>query len=43
MTVGMTTTINGHAVTRWSESAFEVGTWGRKTVTIDAALDEVRR
>jgi hypothetical protein len=29
MSVGATTTMNGHAVTRWAEFRFEVGTWGR--------------
>ena len=41
ITVKMTTTINGHAVTRWSETAFEVDTWGRNTVDIDTALELV--
>lgn len=37
-----TMVINGHPVTRWSETAFEVGTWGRKTVDIDQAIPEVQ-
>lgn len=43
ITVGHTTTINGHVVTRWSQASFEVDTWGRKTVDIDEALQEVRK
>jgi hypothetical protein len=42
ITPKMTTTVNGHVVTRWSETAYEVGTWGRKTVDIDTALEMVR-
>ena len=33
--VGRTTVLNGHAVTRWSATSYEVDTWGRYTV--DAA------
>jgi len=42
ITPKMTTTVNGHVVTRWSETAYEVDTWGRNTVTIDEALRMVR-
>jgi hypothetical protein len=38
ITPKMTTTINGHVVTRWSETAYEVDTWGKKTVDIETAL-----
>lgn len=41
MTVGHTKVINGHAVTRWSERAFEVDTWGRTTVNVYTALEMV--
>jgi hypothetical protein len=29
---------NGHVVTRWSESTYEVDTWGKKTMSIESAL-----
>ena len=41
ITVGKTTTIAGSAVTRWSKNTYEVGTWGKKTQTIDEAVAEV--
>ncbi len=37
ITVGKTTTINGIAATRWSESTFEVGTWGKTNCTLQQA------
>lgn len=40
--IGYTTGINGHVVTRWSESAFEVDTWGVRTVDIEKAVEWVR-
>jgi hypothetical protein len=36
----MTTTINGHVVTRWSETAYEVGSWGRKTVDFQVQFED---
>jgi hypothetical protein len=42
ITVKMTTTINGHVVTRWSDNSYEVDTWGRNTVDIERALEMVR-
>jgi hypothetical protein len=41
ITPRMTTTINGHVVTRWSEAAYEVDTLGRTTVTLETALGMV--
>jgi hypothetical protein len=38
MKIGFTKVVNGIAVTRWSEDKFEVGTWGRKTQSIDDAV-----
>lgn len=38
LTVGHTKNINGHVVTRWSENSFEVGTWGRETMTLAQTL-----
>jgi len=39
MTIGMTTVLWGKVVTRWSETVFEVGTWGRNELTIDQAVE----
>ena len=41
MTIGKTTIVGGCCVTRWSADAYEVGTWGKKTQTIDEAVAEV--
>jgi hypothetical protein len=38
LTVGHTKNINGHVVTRWSDAAFEVDTWGMSTVNMNDAL-----
>jgi hypothetical protein len=39
MTIGNTKVIAGQAATRWSETKYEVGTWGRETVTIEEAIE----
>ena len=41
MTVGCTKVINGHAVTRWSQNAFEIGTWGRAYFDIHKAAERL--
>jgi hypothetical protein len=41
LTVGHTTLVNGHPVTRWSFDHFEVGTWGRSVMTLSLAVKEV--
>jgi len=41
LTVGYTTTIGGVAVTRWTAHSFEVGTFGRATVNVDVAADQI--
>lgn len=41
ITVGMTTTIAGIVVTRWSKNTYEVGTWGKKNQNIEEAIAEV--
>jgi hypothetical protein len=38
-----TTTINGHVVTRWSETAFEVDTFGKDIVSVETALEMILR
>ncbi len=37
ITIGRTKVINNKAVTRWTADKWEVGTWGRKTQSIDEA------
>lgn len=41
MKVGFTKVINGMVTTKWSEGKFEVGTFGKATVTIDEAADKL--
>jgi len=41
MTAKHTKIINGFAVTKWSESAFEVGTFGKTSESIHAATDRL--
>ena len=39
MTIGHTKVIAGQSVTRWSATSYEVGTCGKRTVTLSRALD----
>jgi len=41
LTIGRTQVINGKVVTRWAAEIFEVGTWGRETVTYNEAVDQL--
>ena len=41
ITIGHTKVVNGYAVTRWSTDSYEVGTWGRETMTLEAAASRV--
>ena len=43
LTVGMTTTVNGHVVTRWSLSRYEVGTWNRSTCAAKEAASAIAK
>lgn len=43
MKVGHTKLINGHVVTRWSDRAFEVDTWGKVSTHIYEAIELVRK
>lgn len=42
ITIGRTTTIDDHAVTRWSAQTWEVDTWGRKTMDFEAAVNAIK-
>lgn len=41
ITIGKTRVINGTVVTRWSKVSYETGTWGRKTISINDACDDI--
>lgn len=41
ITVGMTTTINGHVVTRWKLNRYEVDTCNRTSCSFDEAVEAV--
>ena len=41
ITVGMTTTVCGHVVTRWSIGRYEVGTFGKTSCSISEAVASI--
>ena len=41
MKIGHTKVLNGHVITRWAYDSFEVGTWGRDTMDIQAACTKL--
>lgn len=41
ITVGMTTTLNGHVVTRWNLNRYEVDTCNRTSCSFDEAVEVV--
>ena len=43
ITVGRTTIINGHVVTRWNVSRYEVDTINRTSCSFDEAVAEVAK
>jgi hypothetical protein len=43
MKEGRTTVINGAVVTKWGYDTFEIGTWGKKTVTSHEAVDALMK
>jgi hypothetical protein len=40
--VGFTADIMGVKVTRWSESAYEVGTWGKTSEIEEIAVESIK-
>lgn len=39
--VGRTQVVYGHVVTKWSDNAVEIGTWGRSTLTVIQAAEQI--
>lgn len=41
ISIGSTKNVAGHVVTRWSEERFELDTWGKSSLVLERALEQM--